>query len=70
MATTNSDPLDRPVYGAKAIANVLNLLKKNGEPDERRAFYMLEKGYVDANKVGETWTSTPRRLLKRHLAAT
>ena len=64
------DDLDLPVYGARAIALVLNLRRDNGEPNERRAFYMLEKGYVDADKIGETWTSTPRRLLKRHLAAT
>ena len=64
------DDLDLPVYGARAIALDLNLRRDNGEPNERRAFYMLEKGYVDADKIGETWTSTPRRLLKRHLAAT
>jgi hypothetical protein len=63
------DPfLDSPLWGVKAIAEVLNLRDDNGEPDERRAFYILEKGYVDASKAGRAWTSTRRRLLAPHLA--
>lgn len=57
------DPLDRPVYGAREIAEVLNLRDKNGEPDARKAFHALERGYVDAEKMGRQWRSTPRRLL-------
>jgi hypothetical protein len=60
--------LDRPVYGAAAIAKILNLLDENGEPDERRAYYVLERGYADASKMGTTWVSTRRRLLRPHLA--
>jgi hypothetical protein len=59
------DDLDRPVYGAEAIALVLNLTDKHGNPDRRRAFYALEKGYADADKWGKIWVSTPRRLLRR-----
>jgi hypothetical protein len=63
------DPfLDAPVYGAAAIAKILNLLDESGAPDARRAFYGLEKGFYDADKVGRQWVSTPRRLLKPHLA--
>ena len=59
------DPLDRLVHGAEAIAEVLSLTDKNGKPDQRRAYYLLEGGYVDADKLGKRrWTSTPRRLLK------
>jgi hypothetical protein len=59
--------LDTPVHGAAAIAEVLNLRDADGKPDERRAYYALEKGYVDASKMGTTWWSTRRRLLAPHL---
>jgi hypothetical protein len=59
------DSLDRPVHGATAIAEVLNLTDKQGKPNRRRAYYLLEGGFLDAEKLGKrTWTSTPRRLLK------
>jgi hypothetical protein len=58
------NPLDRPVTGAKAIAAVLNLRTgKKGKPDARKAFHQLQQGYLDADKVGREWRSTPRRLL-------
>jgi hypothetical protein len=63
-ANTEIDPLDLPVHGAAEIARVLNLIDDDGKPDLRRAFYVLEKGYVDADKWGRIWVSTPRRLLK------
>jgi hypothetical protein len=48
--------LDRPVWGAKAIGEVVSR-------SERQASYLLEKGLLPATKVGKLWTSTPRRLL-------
>jgi len=63
-ANTEIDPLDLPVYTAAEIALVLNLIDDDGKPDLRRTFYVLEKGYVDADKWGRIWVSTPRRLLK------
>jgi hypothetical protein len=57
-------PLDRPVYGARDIARVANIFGEDGEPDERKAFHALERGYIDADKMGRVWTSTPRRILK------
>jgi hypothetical protein len=60
---TIDDDLDRPIRGARKIARVLNLLDDNGEPDPRKAFYALEKGYADADKFGKIWVSTKRRLL-------
>jgi hypothetical protein len=63
-ATMQTDDLDKPVYGAEAIAIILNMTK-NGAPDTRRAYHALEKGYVDATKLGRQWISTPRRLLRR-----
>jgi hypothetical protein len=59
------DWLDRPVHGAEAIAEVLNLTDKQGKPNRRKAYYLLEGGFVDADKLGKRrWSSTPRRLLK------
>jgi hypothetical protein len=48
--------LDRPVWGAEAIASVINRNK-------RQTFYLLEQGHLDADKVGGTWRSSTRRLL-------
>jgi hypothetical protein len=62
------DPLDRPVYGAKNIAQVLNLVTESGEPKLAITYKILEGGHIDAEKFGTgrmaTWWSTARRLLK------
>jgi hypothetical protein len=60
--------LDTPGYGARFIAEVLNLRDENGALDVAAAYHKLEMGYVDADKMGRIWTSTRRRLLGRHLA--
>jgi len=49
------------------VAEVLNLRNEKGELDERRAYYALESGYLDASKLGRQWSSTRRRLLAPHL---
>jgi hypothetical protein len=51
------DDLDRPIWGASAIARVI-------DRSEAQAFYLLKNGHLDADKVGGQWTSTPRRLLR------
>jgi hypothetical protein len=51
------DDLDLPVWGAAAIAVVLNTTR-------RKAFYLLEHKLVDGTKIGSRWCSTPRRLLR------
>jgi hypothetical protein len=48
--------LDRPVWGAPAIAEIINR-------SETKTYYLLERGYVPGRKIGKTWTSTPRELL-------
>ena len=48
---------DTPVWGAKNIAALINR-------GERSVYYLLEKGMIDATKVGNIWTSTPRRILR------
>jgi hypothetical protein len=68
------DDLDLPKFGAAEFARILKIQKPNGEPDVRRMFYLLECGYVDADKLSDeksedgkknksTWVSTTRRLL-------
>ena len=52
---SDTDDLDKPIYGAKAIGEARKLT-------ERQAFWALENGYLDADKMGRKWTSTPRRL--------
>jgi hypothetical protein len=57
------DPLDRPIRGAKAIGQILNLTIP-------QTYHGLSKGLIDADKYGSLWESTPRRLLRRVQAAT
>ena len=55
MDVHDIDPQDRPIYGAAAIGRVMDLTT-------RQAFHPLENGYLDADKFGGKWISTPRRL--------
>jgi hypothetical protein len=50
------DPMDRLVWGAHAIARVI-------DRSESKTNYLLKKGLLDADKRGKAWVSTPRRLL-------
>jgi hypothetical protein len=50
----NFDPFDRIVEGAAAIAEV------HGQ-SEKRTRYLLERGLIDADKVGRIWITTARR---------
>jgi len=66
--------LDSFVYGAEGIGRVADIFKKdkngqvvldeNGQPevDVRKTHYGLEQGYIDADKYGRLWRSTPRRI--------
>jgi hypothetical protein len=56
------DPLDQPIWGAKDIAIAANLVTDKGEPDVRRAFYLLQINALPATKVADGWVTTPRRL--------
>jgi hypothetical protein len=58
-ATPNPHDLAADIlHGAQAIANYIGV-------DLRRAFYLLQHGYIPAVKTGATWTSTKSRL-RRH----
>jgi hypothetical protein len=52
------DPLDQPVYGAKAFGLILNR-------SERQVYGDLESGRLDGfvKKRGRQYSSTPRLLL-------
>ena len=56
------DHLDRPIYGAEPIGREANLLKDDGSVDLRKVYHALERGYLDADKFGRLWASTPRRI--------
>ena len=55
MTDYNPD-IDRLVWGAKQIAAVINR-------NERQTFYLLENGFLNAEKKGGIWCSSVRRLL-------
>jgi hypothetical protein len=55
-----SDPdawLDEPLWGAKAIGECRFV-----QLNEDATSYLLRKGWLDADRVGRLWRSTPRRL--------
>ena len=62
MSTIKDDLLDRPVWGARAIAIAAGLVDGRGKPRVRAAYHLLEKKLLPADKVGRTFVSTPRRL--------
>ncbi len=57
--------LDTPIWGAEAIGRLAGVFKPDGTVDIRRTFYLLEADYLDADKVGRRWTSTPRRIRRQ-----
>jgi hypothetical protein len=60
-----ANDLDRPIFGAEPIGREANLVDKDGNVDLRKTYYALERGYLDANKFGRTWVSTPRRIRRQ-----
>lgn len=50
--------LDIPVWGAPKIAKIVNV-------STEQAYYMLERGYLPARKIGKQWVSTKRELLEK-----
>ena len=49
------DLADDLLHGAAAIGAYIGV-------DERRAFYLLSKGYIPATKAGASWIGSKRRL--------
>ena len=46
--------------GAKAIGNEIN-------ESERRTYYLCERGYIPAKKIGRLWVSSKSALRKHYL---
>jgi hypothetical protein len=67
MVTADID-LDRPVWGADAIAGVLGLASPDGTVSRkarRKVYHLVEQRRIDVTKLGpRELTSTPRRLLR------
>ena len=59
MTTTTEvfSDLDEPIWGAKGISQVI-------KRSERQTFHLLQTGQLPANKVGDRYVSTKRKLLK------
>ena len=55
MDNLNLDEQDRPIWGARAIAQAIN-------KSERATYHLLETGRLPANKTGKIWNTTLRRL--------
>lgn len=62
MPKSAEPDLDRPIWGARAIAIAAGVVDERGEPAIKRTYHMLERGYLPASKVGRIYTSTIRRL--------
>jgi hypothetical protein len=59
--------LDRPLWGAEAIARELGLIEAGATEQDikrglRQVFHQLERGYWDVDRVGRRYRTTPRRL--------
>ena len=53
---THDDDLDRPIWGAAAIGEVLDL-------SERQTYHLLQTKKLPAKKIGSRHVSTKRQLL-------
>jgi hypothetical protein len=65
--TVEENSLARDIlWGAKQIGAFMGLFDENGEVDEKRTYWMLERGYIPAGKRGAIWTASRRRLRADH----
>jgi hypothetical protein len=60
--------LDQYIYCVESIGRVANIVKDDGSVDVRGTYYALEKGYIDADKFGRKWRTTPRRVLRHAIS--
>lgn len=58
----NPSDLDRPLRGAEAIGREAKIFDKDGNVVLSKVYYGLGNGYIDADKYGRLWISTPRRI--------
>lgn len=57
--------LDEVLWGATTIAVEANIVNDDGTPNLRRVYHLLERGYLDASKMGHLWFTTRRRLRRQ-----
>jgi hypothetical protein len=62
MPAEKIDDLDQFIYCVESIGRAANIVKDDGSVDVRGTYYALEKGYIDADKFGRKWRTTPRRV--------
>jgi hypothetical protein len=65
MPTNQDDNSLGVLRGAKEIGAYVNLIRDDGEVDERAAYHQLENGGIPARKEGGVWTTT-KSLLRSH----
>jgi hypothetical protein len=53
---------DTPLWGAEAIGAVAGCFTEGNKVDLRKIYLLLEKGLIDASKVGRVWVSSRRRI--------
>jgi len=59
--------LDRPIYGAPAIGRAANLVDGKGQVELAKVYHALQRGWIDADKMGpKLWVTTLRRILAKH----
>jgi hypothetical protein len=64
MPAKKIEDLDKYIYCVESIGRLANIVKDDGSVDVRGTYYDLEKGYIDADKFGRKWRTTPRRVLR------
>jgi hypothetical protein len=60
MNNHNDD--DVLLNGAEAIGRALGFVDADGKVDLSKTYYVLERGYVSASKLGRKWISTRTRI--------
>jgi hypothetical protein len=63
MHTRSSSLADDLIWGCKGIS--LELFGSDSPKFVRKTFYLLERGLIDAEKVGDQWVGSRQRLHMR-----
>ena len=58
----STQDLDALIWGGENIGRAANVVDDNGEVDQKKTFYKLQRGYIPAKKRGDTWISTLRMI--------
>jgi hypothetical protein len=58
MAESTSDDRDTPVWGVRAISEIIG-------KSQASTYHLLARQHLDADKLGHQWVTTRRRLLRR-----